>query len=977
MGHRSRLAAPRIEEKRRKLMQERWQEVKKVLAGALERAPGERAVYLDRACAEPDLRREVESLIAAHEQAQSSFLAQPAIAAKKLAIGSRLGPYEILTRVGAGGMGEVYKGRDTRLDRIVAIKILPDHLADRANLRERFDREARAIASLNHPHICTLYDIGQQDGTAYLVMEFLEGETLAHRLAKGPLPLEQALQFAIEISDALDKAHRKGVTHRDLKPGNIMLTKTGTKLLDFGLAKLRQEVSPGTPLSELPTEREPITAQGAIVGTLQYMAPEQLEGKEVDARTDLFAFGAVVYEMATGKRAFDGTSQASVIGAILKEDPPPISSLQPMTPPALNRAVKRCLAKEPEKRWQTASDLCEELKWIAEAGSQITLSTAVAAKGMRKVGGRAVVVTMGAFLLGVAMASLAPWNLKLSRAPQPVTRMVINLPPGQALAGLDNGPAVALSPDGTHLAYVGRQSSTQQIFLRSMDSLEAKPIPGTVGAVNPFFSPDGQWLGFFAGGKLKKISVSGGAAVTIGDAPDPRGANWTGLGTIAFAPTSVSIVEQVQEGGGTTRALTRLEKGERSHRWPEFLPVGKAVLFAAGTNAYNFTSAQVAVQSVGTGQRRNLIQGGMYPRYAPSGHLVYAQGGNLVAVPFDPRSLTVTGAAVPVVEGVLQSPVTGAAQYSFSSTGSLVYALGSVQSAQSNLVWVNRSGAEQPVAAPAHSYVQPRLSPDGRRVAVMITEQEAQTWLYDLSRGTLTRFTFEGSVNINPVWAPDGKRIAFESNKLGPRNIFWQLADGSGGLERLNTSEYPQVPMSWSPDGQLLAFLEVNPTTQRDVWVLRMSDHKAQPFLQTQFDESVPRFSPDGRWLAYMSDESGRYEIYVQPYPGPGGKWLISTEGGTEPVWNPNGRELFYRSGDKMMAVEIATQPGFTAGKARALFEGPYVPTPLTAPNYDVSPDGQRFLMLKPSPSTEVAPTQINVVLNWFEELKRRVPVKQ
>jgi eukaryotic-like serine/threonine-protein kinase len=892
-----------------------------------------------------------------------------------LPTGTQLGPHEILSAIGAGGMGEVYKARDTRLERTVAIKVLPAHLADRAELRERFDREARAISSLNHPHICTLYDIGHQDGIDYLVMEYVEGETLAARLAKGPLPLDQVLQYAIEIADALDKAHRKGVTHRDLKPGNIMLTKSGSKLLDFGLAKLRQNVSPATPLSELPTAKDPVTAQGTILGTLQYMAPEQLEGKEADARTDIFAFGAVVYEMATGKRAFEGKSQASVIGAILKDDPPPISSLQPMTPPALDRVVKKCLRKDPDERWQSARDVTDELKWIAEGGSQAGLLTPTAAvKGIHALGRRANILSLGALLLVAAIASLATWNLRPSPSPQPVTRTVINLPPGQQLSGLENGPAVALSPDGTHLAYVARQGGTQQIYLRAMDNLEARPIPGTEGALNPFFSPDGQWLGFFAGGKLKKVSVSGGAALTLGDAALPRGASWSSHGMIVFAPTNVSVLQQVPDAGGTPQPLTRFKKGDVSQRWPEFLPGGKAVLFAAGTSGINFTNAQVALQSVGTGERRNLIQGGMYPRYAPSGHLVYAQGGSLMAVPFDPQRLTATGAAVPVVEGLLQSPSSGAAQYSFSATGSLVYVSGGVQSAQLRLVWVNRNGAEQPLAAPAHAYLNPLVSLDGRRVAVGITELESQIWLYDLSRETLTRLTFEGNVNNRPVWTPDGKRIAFESNKEGPGNVFWQLADGSGGMERLTTSDYTQVPMSWSPDGQRLAFIETNPTTGWDIWVLRMGDRKAQPFLRTRFDESVPRFSPDGRWLAYISNESGRFEIYVQPYPGPGGKWQISTEGGTEPAWNPNGRELFYRRGDKMMAVDIATQPGFVAGKPRVLFEGRYEPTPGTTPNYDVSPDGQRFLMLKSGEAGEVAPTQINVVLNWFEELKRRVP---
>jgi hypothetical protein len=901
-----------------------------------------------------------------------------------LTSGTRLGPHEILSAIGAGGMGEVYRARDTRLNRIVAIKVLPTHLADRSELRERFEREARTIASLNHPHICTLFDIGQQDGIDYLVMEYLEGETLAQRLVKASLPLEQVLQFAIEISDALDKAHRKGVTHRDLKPGNIMLTKTGTKLLDFGLAKLKQEVAPANAqLSELPTADDPLTAKGTIVGTLQYMAPEQLEGKEVDARTDIFAFGTVVYEMATRKRAFEGKTQASVIGAILKDDPPPISSLQPMTPPALDRVTKRCLAKEPDERWQSANDLTNELKWIAEGGSGVSMPTA-AARGIRALSRRALLLGVGVLLLVAVIASLAAWNLKPAPAPTPlpITRTVINLPPGQQLAGLENGPAVTLSPDGTHLAYVARQGGTQQLYLRAMDSLEARPILGTDGAAEPFFSPDSQWLGFFSGGKLKKISVSGGTALTLSDAVEPLGASWGSQGMIAFAPRVVEAIQQVPDAGGASQPLTRPQKGENSQRWPEFLPGGKALVFSAGPNANNFTVAQVVVQSVASGTRRDLVQGGTQPRYAPSGHLVYAQGGSLMAVPFDPQLLAVTGAAVPVLEGAMQSTSTGAAQYSLSNTGSLVYVPGGVQSVQSRLVWVSRNGAEQPLSPPARAYLGPRLSPDGRRVAVDIQEPESQIWLYDLSRETLTRLTFEGNNNLAPLWSPDGKRIAFISSKDGPQNIFWQLADGSGGLERLTTSDYTHVPMSWSPDGQLLSYTEVNPTTGYDLWVLRVGDpsagsgqaRKAQPFLRTPYNESVSRFSPDGRWLAYISDESGRYEIYVQPYPGPGGKWQISTEGGREPVWNRNGRELFYRSGDKMMAVDIATQPNFSAGKPHVLFEGPYEPAPLTNPNYDVSPDGQRFLMLKPVEQAQAAPTQINVVLNWFEELKQKVP---
>jgi len=897
-----------------------------------------------------------------------------------LAPGTHLGPYEILAPLGAGGMGEVYRARDTRLDRTVAIKVLPQHLADTPEARQRFEREARAVSALNHPHICTLHDVGSQDGTDYLVMEYLEGETLAARLEKGPLPLDLILKYGVEIADALDKANRQGIIHRDLKPGNIMLTKSGAKLLDFGLAKAALPLSKGTTLTAAVTRTTPVTQQGTIVGTFQYMSPEQVEGKDVDTRSDIFSFGAVLYEMVTGLRAFPGKSQLSVASAILEKDPKPISTLQPLTPLALDRAIRVCLAKDPEDRWQTARDLELDLKWIADGGSQVTLAPTAPARGIRALVWRPLIFSLGALVLGALIASLATWNLK-PLPPRPVSRTVITLPPGQRLAGLDQ-PAVALSPDGTQLVYVAIQGGTQQLYLRAMDSLAATPIPGTEGALNPFFSPDGRWLGFFAGEKLKKVSVSGGAAQTLGDAVEPRGASWASQGIIAFAPQGVSTLQQVPDGGGTPQPLTRIEKEEITHRWPEFLPGGKAVLFTTAATIGNWNKAEVAVQSIRTGERRNLVDGGTYSRYASSGHLIYAQGGSLMAVPLDPQRLAVTGAAVPVVEGVLQSSNTGAAQYSFSATGSLVYVAGGVDTYQSRLVWVTRYGAEQPLAAPARAYANPRLYPDGRRAAVGIGEQESQVWLYDLSRETLTRLTFEGNSNFLPVWTPDGKRIAFTSykerptNKEGPSNIYWQRADGSGGLERLTTSDYLNSPTSWSPDGQLLAYFEVNPTTGWDIWVLNLSDRKAQPFLRTPFNEIAPQFSPNGRWLAYVSDESGHldWEIYVQPYPGPGGKWQISTEGGTEPVWNPNGRELFYRSGDKMMAVDIATQPGFTAGKPRMLFEGPYMASPFMYSNYDVSPDGQRFLMLKPGEAGEAVPTQINVVLNWFEELKRRVP---
>ncbi len=885
-----------------------------------------------------------------------------------LSAGTHLGPYEIVAPLGAGGMGEIYKAKDTRLNRTVAIKVLPPHVASNPELKQRFEREAKTLAALSHPHICPVFDIGYQDGIDFLVMEHLEGETLAARLTKGPLPVEQVLRHAIDIADALDKAHRKGVTHRDLKPGNIMLTKSGAKLLDFGLAKLKQGTAPAAALSGLPTGDDPITAEGTILGTLQYMSPEQVEGKETDARADIFAFGAVVYEMATGKRAFEGKSQASVMAKILEHDPPPISSLQPMTPPALDRVVTRCLAKDPDDRWQTARDLEVQLKWIAEGGGQIAPRPLAPAHGVPALGRRALILSLSTLLLGAGIAGVAIWFLKPA-PPQQVSRFAITLPSGAQLGG-GLSVEVVLSPDGSQLAYLTMRDGTRQLYLRAIGSLEARPIPGTEGAWDPFFSPDGQWLGFWAGGKIKKVSVNGGAALTVADAADARGASWGSQGTIIFAPSPASVLMRVPEEGGKPQPLTQMAQGETTHRDPAFLPGGNAVLFAAW-GATGPTDAKVAVQVIETGERRDLIQAAIAPRYAASGHLLYVQGQTLMAVPFDPERLEIRGAAVPVVEGVALS-----VDYSISTTGSLVH-VPPGQAAQRTLVWVSRNRAEEALGAPARPYGQPRLSPDGRQLAVEIGPQ---IWVYDLVRETLTRLTFEGTANGNHTWTPDGKRIAFQSNKDGvPAKIFWQLADGSGEPERLTSgAEGNQTPQSWSPDGQLLAFHHNHPTTQRDIWVFQLSDRKAQPFLRTTFTEGGATFSPDGRWVAYVSDESGRPEVYVQPYPRTGGKWQISTDGGTERVWARNGRELFYRSGNKMMAVETRTQPSFSAGKPRMLFEGQYLTNgfPFMSAAFDVSADGQRFLMVKETDQA-ASPTQITVVLNWFEELKRRVPTNR
>ena len=885
--------------------------------------------------------------------------------------GKRLGPYEILSAIGAGGMGEVYKARDTRLDRTVAIKVLPTHLADRAELRERFEREAKTIASLNHPHICTLFDTGHQDDIDFLVMEYIEGETLAQRLVKSALPLEQVLQYAIEISDALDRAHRKGVTHRDLKPGNVMLTKSGTKLLDFGLAKLAQEAAPVTPDSQLPTMKSAVTAEGTILGTLQYMAPEQVEAKEVDARTDIFAFGAVVYEMATGRKAFEGKTSASVMAKILEVDPPPLMSLQPMTPPALDRVVKRSLAKEPEKRWQTANDLCEELKWIAEGGSQARVAARVAGHRVTPV---RLLAAVAATAVVVAL-SLAFLHFRETPPEAPVLRTTI-LPPDNTTLDFTNGLSLpALSPDGKRIVFGARSADGKTpLWVRSLDALTAQPLAGTEGAAFPFWSPDSRFIAFFADGKLKKIDASGGPALTLADAPVGRGGSWNRSGVIIFAPTNAADeLLRVSSAGGASSPISGVQG-----RLPWFLPDGRHFLYQNQPG-----NLRICVGSLDGGESKVVTEAGSNALYA-QGHIMFLRNGTLMAQPFDSKRLVTTGEAVPVaeqVQTVLNSGTVGV--FSVSETGKLAYRTGTAFGGF-RLTWFDRSGKQEATVGEPADLIAFHFSLDRKSLAAAIQDiSHTNIWTYDVSRGLRTRLTFDPAFDNDPVWSPDGRSIVFRSNRKGHFDLYRKSANGAGSEELLYADNLGKIPTSWSADGKFLLYLtgvvgDGFARTGGDLWALPLIPQRPgdplKPFviLQTSFNVFDSQFSPDSRWIAYVSNESQRAEIYVTPFPpplsGPGGKRQVSTAGGTLPRWRQDGKEIFYMGPDRrLMAAEVEATGGvLEVGQVRPLFGA--MGMAQGNPLYDVSADGQHFLF-RTFPEQKTG-DPLTLVQNWTVGLK-------
>jgi len=899
--------------------------------------------------------------------------------------GKRLGPYEILSAIGAGGMGEVYQAHDTKLGRDVAIKVLPEAFAHDPERLSRFQREAKMLAALNHSNIATIFGLEQFNSTSYLVMELVPGETLQQRIKReGAIPIDEALAIAKQISEALEAAHEKGIIHRDLKPANVKVTPEGkVKVLDFGLAKAFEGDKSGSDPSNSPTLSQAATLQGVILGTAAYMSPEQARGKSVDKRTDIWALGCVLYELLTGKQAFHGEDITEILAAVVKSEPD-WAALPAAMPGKGRDLLRHCLQKDNRLRLRDAGDAQIEIQDALTAPAVTVAATAApTTRGWR---GRVAWAAAGVFVL-TAIAFAIGFVLRTPNPPQQM-RLIAEIGADASLYTAF-GPSAILSPDGTRLAFLASGADQKRrIYVRSLDQLQATALSGTENATDPFFSPDGQWIGFFADGKLKKISVQGGAAVTLCDVANERGGSWGADGTIVFTPDLQVPLSKVSSAGGTPRPLTTLDKqtGEITQRWPQVLPGGKAVLFASGTHPSSYEDSDIVVYSMASGQRKTVQRGGLYARYLPSGHVVYIHEGALFAVPFDLKRLEVAGQPALILEGVVTAPTNGGAQFSFSETGNLVYVEGRAGGQNVSIYWMDHQGKFMPLRETPGFYYNLAFSPDGKRLALEIFDgKRRDIWVYEWERDGLTRLTFAGELNENPIWTPDGQRIAYSSQeKGGTINLWWIRADGAGDAQRLTESKSLHYAGSWRPDGKVLAFSQQSPgATAFDILTLPIEgDEKSgwkpgdpKPFVNSAFSEREPAFSPDGRWLAYESNESGSYEVYVRPFPGPGGKWQISTGGGVFPEWFRNGKELFYRTPDSKIIVVTYTGSGdsFHADKPQLWSPGQFTDRGLGNLNFDLHPDGKRFAVLKaPGTGQTAAVNKLNFIFNFFEELRRR-----
>jgi eukaryotic-like serine/threonine-protein kinase len=889
-----------------------------------------------------------------------------------LASGARLGPYEVLALLGSGGMGEVYRARDAKLGRDVAIKVLPDALAGDPERLARFEREAKTLAALNHPNIAAIYGLEESAGLSALVMELVEGEDLSQRIARGPIPLDEALPIAKQIADALEAAHEQGIIHRDLKPANIKVRADGTvKVLDFGLAKAMEPAAgSSSSMSMSPTLTTPamMTGVGMILGTAAYMSPEQAKGRAADKRSDVWAFGCVVFEMLSQHRAFAGEDVSDTLAGILRGEPN-WAALPARVPAQVRGILERCLDKDRRTR---IPDMSVVRYLLATAPAAATAAPLPSARA------RIVAWTVAAaFAAAFVVVLWSPW--RKPPPPPPVTRFTI-APPGALLSAATTSGPIAISPDGRRIAFVAQSDSgTRMLQVRELDRFEPRWLRetegtgGVSGAGYPFFSADGQSIGFVAGSAIKRVPVGGGPAATISQFTGAwRGATWLPDDTIVVSlesPERTGLF-RVPATGGAITPVAQVEKGELAYRWPDALPGGKAIVFANQPGG-DSSAGSIVLLRLDTHERRVLVEGGSYPRYVSSGHIVFARNGTLLAVPFDLATLRVTGAPVPMVPHVTMATTTGQAQYDVSQSGTLVYANLSDENGPS-LVWVDRKGGVQPIPVPPQGYEHPRLSPDGQRLAVDIRGYgggaSTDIWVYTFARGTLSRLTFVRSESEAPTWTPDGKYITYSVSleDRPPRGVARKLADNSGEEELLARGEAHLHALQWNPRGDVL-LLNESATSTSDVHGLFMSGKpELRQITHTPFKEASAAFSPDGRWMAYASDETGRFEVYMQAFPGPGGKTQISINGGVEPVWARSGRELFFRDGDKMMSVAMGSG-GAPAGVPAVLFQGRFVASTSVDRWYDVSPDGQRFLMLRADAGR--APATLTVVQEWASEL--------
>jgi eukaryotic-like serine/threonine-protein kinase len=915
-----------------------------------------------------------------------------------LAPGHRLGAYEIVSFLAKGGMGEVYRAEDKNLVRPVAIKVLPSALSNDSEQMARFEREARLLASLNHTNIASIYGLDHAEGKQFIVMELVEGETLSERISRGPLAVEEALAICRQIAEGLENAHEKGIIHRDLKPSNVMVSSEGkVKILDFGLAKAFDRQSNSFGLSQSPTITDTMTNPGAIIGTAAYMSPEQAKGQAVDKRTDIWAFGCILYECLSGIRTFGGESAAEVVAKVLGQSPD-WNQLPGQIPSALRMLLQQCLQKDPRMRFHDIADVRIAMGALGEMDAVETESEP--APQRRSIGRPAVyaaVVLLAGILVGLALIRYFHPS-----SPALMATTTIRVEPGHILAGImqttiirPTRKAMAISRDGRFIVYCAAKEwpdkdrpeyqTKSHLYLRKIDQLHATLIPGTEMARSPFLSPDNRWIGYWTEGHWKKIPVEGGVAETLCDtASSPMGADWGPDNRILFSDVLSSSrgLSIVSAAGGKPEALTHPDsnKGEASHRLPSWLPNGKAALFTI--TRYASKPSLIALLDLDSHKWHVLLEDAADARYVSTGHLVFLRQGTLMAVRFNLATLSVVGQPVALLENVMQAINASATglnthegQFDISDSGALVYAEGGVTpSPKHTLVWVDQKGMEQPAVPFQSTFPWPRLSPDGQRIAYR--GPGMQIWIYDLIRGTNSRLTSDGEA-IMPVWSPDGKRILFSwTNSSMNSNLFWQPYDESTSMERLATSDSSQQPGSWSPNGETVAFVTSYTPNQQDIALLDIRSRQVKPFLNSKYNEFFPEFSPDGRWIAFTTDETGQDEVYVRPFPNSTRKYSVSSSGGIEPLWARNGKQLFYRGEIEMFVADVRTDGGFSTSKPRLLFEKPGYVFGYPVRTYDISLDGQRFLMvkreeMKPSPLTEMI-----LVQNWTEELKRRAAEK-